>query len=135
VGFYAGDAEIVHYLREVRKHAGFMVPGPAQAAAVAALGDQVHVEEQRERYYSRLQRMAQVLESFGVEVQMPRGGFYLWVAAPDGDAWSFTRRLAREAGVLVSPGEFYGDQGKGHIRLAMVQPDSQIDVIEHRLGL
>jgi succinyldiaminopimelate transaminase len=135
VGFYAGDAEIVHYLREVRKHAGFMVPGPAQAAAVEALGDQVHVEEQRERYYSRLQRMAQVLESFDVEVQMPRGGFYLWVAAPDGDAWSFTRRLAREAGVLVSPGEFYGDQGKGHIRLAMVQPDSQIDVIERRLGL
>ena len=43
VGFYAGDPELVHYLREVRKHAGLMVPGPAQAAAAAALDDDEHV--------------------------------------------------------------------------------------------
>ncbi|MBS1838451.1 MAG: aminotransferase class I/II-fold pyridoxal phosphate-dependent enzyme, partial [Actinobacteria bacterium] len=47
VGFYAGDAELVHYLQEVRKHAGLMVPGPAQAAAAAALSDQAAVGEQR----------------------------------------------------------------------------------------
>ena len=29
IGFYAGDAELVHYLQEVRKHVGLMVPGPA----------------------------------------------------------------------------------------------------------
>jgi len=39
VAFYAGDADIVHYLKEVRKHAGLMVPGPAQAAGVVALND------------------------------------------------------------------------------------------------
>ena len=49
VGFYAGDAELVHYLQEVRKHVGMMVPGPAQAAGVAALDDDAHVEVQRER--------------------------------------------------------------------------------------
>ena len=32
IGFYAGDAELVHYLQEVRKHVGMMVPGPSQAA-------------------------------------------------------------------------------------------------------
>ena len=52
VGFYAGDAELVGYLGEVRKHAGFMVPGPVQEAAAVALGDQRHVEDQRERYRS-----------------------------------------------------------------------------------
>ncbi len=51
VGFYAGDAELVHYLQEVRKHVGMMVPGPAQAAGVAALDDDAHVEVQRERYH------------------------------------------------------------------------------------
>ena len=43
VGFYAGDADLVDYLQEVRKHAGLMVPGPAQAAGVAALDDDEHV--------------------------------------------------------------------------------------------
>ncbi len=53
-GFYAGDPDLVHYLSEVRKHAGFMVPGPVQAAAVAAFGDDAHVDEQRARYQGRL---------------------------------------------------------------------------------
>jgi succinyldiaminopimelate transaminase len=135
VGFYAGDAGIVDFLREVRKHAGFMVPGPAQAAGVAALADQEHVEQQRGRYHSRLERMADVVRALGVEVSLPRGGFYLWVPAPDGDAWAFTRRLAREAGALVAPGEFYGAAGKGHVRIAVVQPDDRVTLVEQRLGL
>ena len=57
VGFYAGDAELVDYLQQVRKHVGMMVPGPAQAAAVVALDDDDHVAVQRERYASRLARM------------------------------------------------------------------------------
>jgi succinyldiaminopimelate transaminase len=133
VGFYAGDPELVHYLSELRKHAGFMVPGPAQAAAIAALGDQSHVERQRERYRSRLERMAAVLESFGLDVTLPGGGFYLWVPAPGGDAWALAERMATELGVIVSPGEFYGDAHPGHVRVAVVQPDERIDLVAGRV--
>jgi succinyldiaminopimelate transaminase len=132
VGFYAGDAELVHYLSEVRKHAGFMVPGPAQAAGVAALDDQFHVIEQRERYRHRLDRMAQVLGSLGLDVTLPGGGFYLWVPAPGGDAWRLAERLAEDLGVIVSPGEFYGDAHPGYVRVAVVQPDDQIDLVLRR---
>ena len=52
-GFVAGDAELVGYLGETRKHAGLMVPTPIQAAAAAALGDDEHVAEQRDRYAAR----------------------------------------------------------------------------------
>ncbi len=58
VGFYAGDAELVSYLQEIRKHVGMMVPGPAQAAAIAALDDDEHVELQRTRYRARLELLA-----------------------------------------------------------------------------
>ena len=60
-GFYAGDAELVHYLSEVRKHQGLMVPGPSQAAAIAAWGDDHHVQVQRDRYRRRLELL---LEAF-----------------------------------------------------------------------
>ena len=134
VGFYAGDPDLVHYLREVRKHVGMMVPGPAQAAGVVALDDDAHVEAQRAVYRSRLERLADVLGAWsGVPVPLPSGGFYLWF--PVRDAWAFTERLAREAGALISPGEFYGDAGANHVRVAVVQPDARIDLIASRLGL
>jgi succinyldiaminopimelate transaminase len=133
-GFYAGDAELVRYLSEIRKHSGFMVPGPEQAAAIAAWSDQAHVDIQRERYLRRLERMADVLAAVGVDAPMPSGGFYLWAPAPDGDAWALVRHLAEEGGALVSPGEFYGPDGEGFVRVAVVQPDDRIDLIARRLG-
>ena len=133
VGFYVGDAELVRWLQEVRKHGGAMVPGPSQAAAVVALGDQAHVEAQRERYRRRLEAMIELLGRMGLTAPMPEGGFYLWVAAPGGDAWSLTDRLAEEVGLIVSPGEFYGDAGSGHVRVAVVRPDEEIDELADRL--
>src|SRR5690606_23779007 len=134
VGFYAGDAELVGYLSEVRKHAGFMVPGPAQAAGVAALDDDRHVDEQRDRYRRRLERMAALLGQWaGIDVPLPDGGFYLWFRA--GDAWELTERLAREGGAIISPGEFYGEAGTEFARVAVVQPDDRIELVASRLGL
>lgn len=134
-GFYAGDPELLHYLGELRKHAGFMVPGPVQAAAIVAFGDKPHVVEQRERYHRRLTLVQAMVEALGVETPMPGGGFYLWAPAPNGDAWAFTETLARKAGVVVSPGEFYGEQGRAHVRIAVVQPDDRIEMAAKRLGV
>jgi aspartate/methionine/tyrosine aminotransferase len=79
--------------------------------------------------------MAAVLSSLGVEAELPRGGFYLWARAPGGDAWAFTRRMAAEVGALVSPGEFYGPAGAEWVRVAVVQPDDAVTLVEQRLGL
>jgi aspartate/methionine/tyrosine aminotransferase len=134
IGFYAGDAELVHYLQEVRKHVGMMVPGPAQAAGIVALDDDTHVAIQRERYVRRLQRVADVLGRWsGSEIRLPDGGFYLWFDA--GDGWAFTERLAAEGGALVSPGDFYGAGGAQFVRVAVVQPDQRIELVAARLGL
>ena len=132
VGFYAGDAELVAYLQEVRKHVGMMVPGPAQAAGVAALDDDAHVEAQRSRYRARLELLAGGPRGVvGPPVRLPGGAFYLWFPVDDG--WAFTERLARAGGALVSPGEFYGDGGRRFVRAAVVQPDDRIQLVADRL--
>jgi succinyldiaminopimelate transaminase len=135
VGFYAGDGDLVHYLSEVRKHVGMLVPGPVQAAATVALGDQGHVDEQRQRYLDRLEAARTILSKADSYASLPAGGFYLWAPAPDGDAWGFTERLAREAGVLLSPGDIYGEAGAGFVRAAMVQPLERIELVARRLGI
>ncbi len=135
IGSYSGDAELVHYLREVRKHAGLMPPGPVQAAAIVALGDDAHVEVQRERYQRRLSVLARLLARVGYEAQLPRGAFYLWVPAPGDDAWAAARDLAEKVGIVVSPGEFYGHVSAGYFRVAAVQPDERIALVASRAGL
>ncbi len=134
VGFYAGDAELVTYLQEIRKHVGMLVPGPVQAAAAVALGDDDHVAVQRDRYRWRLERMASALTEWsGLEIPLPAGGFYLWFDAHDG--WEFAERLAATAGTLVSPGDFYGARGAQNVRVAVVQPEDRIELVARRLGV
>jgi aspartate/methionine/tyrosine aminotransferase len=78
--------------------------------------------------------LAAALRSAGLAVDDPGGAFYLWVAAPDGDAWRLARALAEHAGALVSPGEFYGDAAAGRVRLAVVQPSERISLLADRLA-
>jgi aspartate/methionine/tyrosine aminotransferase len=134
LGFYAGDPALVRYLSEVRKHAGFMVPSPVQAAAAAAFDDDRHVDDQRQRYLRRLDVMIDALAGVGVAAQRPAGTFYLWIPAPGGDAWGLAHRLAAEGGLLVSPGDFYGPAGAGHVRVAVVQPDDRLELAASRLA-
>jgi succinyldiaminopimelate transaminase len=138
-GFYAGDQRLVHHLSEVRKHAGFMVPGPVQAAAAIAYGDDQHVDEQRARYQNRLEKFLPALQGAGFDVSMPAGSFYLWARVPTtgsdvGNGWAAADWLARTAGVLVSPGDFYGSSSNDFIRVAMVQPDNKIELAAQRIG-
>jgi len=134
-GFYAGDQGLVSYLLDVRRHAGLMVPGPVQAGAVVAFDDDAHVGAQRTRYLERLEFLAAALTGAGLPVDAPAGGFYLWVPVPEahGDGWALCEFLAERAGLLVSPGELYGETGPGHVRVAVVQPMERLALVAERL--
>jgi succinyldiaminopimelate transaminase len=135
-GFMAGDPDLVGYLRSVRQHAGLMVPGPVQAASAVALADDAHVAEQRERYLDRLTFLSAALRMSGCPVTMPAGGFYLWPEVPSRwpDAWSLAEDLAKKVGLLVSPGDLYGEGGGGHVRIAVVQPMPRLRLAAERLA-
>lgn len=134
-GFYAGDPDLVRYLSEVRKHVGMLVPGPVQAAAVAALDDDAHVDRQRQVYLDRLERFRQILAGVGIDAPLPQGAFYLWAPAPQGDAWGTVEQLAADGGALVSPGDIFGEAGAGYLRVALVQPMERLDLVAARLGV
>jgi len=142
-GFFAGDRDLVGYLLDVRRHAGLMVPGPVQAAAVVAWDDDAHVLEQRARYHDRLALLSAALGAAGLPAPLPAGGFYLWVPVPDivegrrpgaAGGWAVAEALALRAGLLVSPGEFYGPAGSGFVRVAVVQPRERLELVAGRLA-
>jgi aspartate/methionine/tyrosine aminotransferase len=134
VGFYAGDADLVRFLVEVRKHAGLMAPTAMQAAAAAALGDDAHVERQREEYRRRRDLVTAGVAALGLRHVGGPTAFYLWLASDDGaPGWEIASRLAG-LGTLVAPGDLYGAAGAACVRWALVQPTARLQVAVDRLG-
>lgn len=131
-GFGVGDAAVVAKLVEVRKHLGLMLPAPVQAATVAALGDDDHVAEQKERYRARRDLLRTAVEKAGFRVDHSQAGLYLW-ATRDEPCWDTVGWLA-ERGVLVAPGEFYGEAGGRHVRIALTATDERVAAAAERLA-
>jgi len=128
--FVAGDPALVADLVGTRKQLGMIVPAPVQAATIAALGDDAHVAQQRERYRRRRDLLLPALQAAGYVVDRSEAGLYLWARSADGAAGGTTSRdLARELagrGILVGPGEFYGAAGARHVRVALTASDDAV---------
>jgi succinyldiaminopimelate transaminase len=131
-GFVAGDQALVAELLAVRKHAGMMVPTPVQAAMVAALDDDSHEREQRDRYRRRRDVLLPALRSAGFTVDYSEAGLYLWVTR--GQPCRDTIDWLAQRGILAAPGEFYGPRGASHVRVALTATDERIAAAAERLA-
>jgi succinyldiaminopimelate transaminase len=131
-GFVAGDPAVVARLLEVRKHAGLIVPAPVQAAMVACLGDDDHVEQQRQRYAARRELLRPALAAAGFRIEHSEAGLYLWCTR-DENCWDTVAALA-EVGIVVAPGEFYGAAGARHVRVALTATDERVQQVPERLA-
>lgn len=131
-GFVTGDSALVAELLEVRKHAGMIVPGPVQAAMVAALTDDEHAARQRERYRARRARLLPAVAAAGFRIEHSEAGLYLWVTRAE--PCRETVAWFAERGILVAPGEFYGPSGAQHVRIALTATDERITAAVQRLA-
>ena len=130
-GFFAGDTELIAELLAVRKHAGLIVPFPVQGAMTAALADDAHVDEQRERYAERRRLLKAAVEGAGFRVDHSEAGLYLW-ATRDEPCRETVAWLA-DRGILCAPGDFYGPAGERHVRMALTATDERIGAAVARL--
>ncbi|MET9013737.1 bifunctional succinyldiaminopimelate transaminase/glutamate-prephenate aminotransferase [Streptomyces olivaceoviridis] len=129
--FAAGDPAVLGPLLEIRKHGGMMTSAPTQAAVVAALGDDAHVHEQRERYAARREALRAALLADGFRIEHSEASLYLW-ATRDESCWTTVAHLA-DRGILVAPGDFYGEAGKNHVRVAFTATDERVRAAVARL--
>ncbi|MFD9005876.1 bifunctional succinyldiaminopimelate transaminase/glutamate-prephenate aminotransferase [Streptomyces sp. NPDC059582] len=130
--FLAGDPAVLGPLLEIRKHGGMMTSAPTQAAVVAALGDDIHVREQRERYAARRAVLREALLEHGFRIEHSEASLYLW-ATRDESCWATVSHLA-ERGILVAPGDFYGTAGEKFVRVALTATDERVRAAVARLA-
>jgi N-succinyldiaminopimelate aminotransferase len=140
VGFAGGDRRFLGPYLELRNIAAPQVPTPAQHVAIAAYGDEAHVEDNRELYSAKFDLADQIVgDRYGY--QRPAGGFFLWLdVSKQGGSEIVTKRLWAEAGVRVVPGRYLAREqadgsnpGADYIRVAMVQDKAATAEALHRL--
>ncbi|SFO00513.1 succinyldiaminopimelate aminotransferase apoenzyme [Streptomyces sp. cf124] len=130
--FLAGDPDVLGPLLQIRKHGGMMTPAPTQAAVVAALGDDAHVQEQRVRYASRRAALREALVAHGFRIEHSEASLYLWATRGE-SCWTTVAHLA-DLGILVAPGDFYGTAGDHHVRVAFTATDERVAAAVERLS-
>jgi acetylornithine aminotransferase len=117
-GFVAGDPELVAALKRYRPNVGVAPPDFIQRAAVAAWGDEAHVEAVRATYRAKRDVLVPALEAMGLRHAGGDATFFLWLdAGPGADALAAE---LLEAGIVLTPGSFFGPAGEGYLRLSLV---------------
>jgi acetylornithine aminotransferase len=120
-GFAAGDRGLIAAMKALRPSVGVTPQEFVQRASIVAWDDEAHVEENRRRYAAKRRIFLELFEAHGVEVAGSVATFYLWVKVPGGGPslpWALD--LLDRGGLIVAPGSFFGPEGEGYVRIAMV---------------
>jgi alanine-synthesizing transaminase len=131
VGFVLGRADVVGALAKLKSYLDYGTFQPIQIASIVALREAGgYPAEVCEIYRSRRDALCSGLDRAGWHVEPPRGTMFVWAPIPephhDIGSLEFALRLARSAGVAVSPGIGFGDGGDGHVRFALVENEQRI---------
>ncbi|HEX6912680.1 MAG TPA: aminotransferase class I/II-fold pyridoxal phosphate-dependent enzyme [Longimicrobium sp.] len=139
VGFCVGSPALVGALTKIKSYLDYGIFQPIQIAAAHALrAGQECVGETREVYRRRAEALVGGLHEAGWPVPVPRATMFVWTPIPAAfahlDSVSFARMLLREAGVVVSPGVGFGPEGEGHVRFALIEPESRLEEAAARIA-
>ena len=131
----AGDPQLLAAVTEVRKHSGLLLAAPVMAAMTAVLADDAHVDAQRETYRRRRTRLIAACAAAGLSNDEDSvAGLYLWLRGPEHmSAFDLVGAFA-ELGIVVAPGDFYGEAGHGRVRMSLTDTDERVDAACRRLA-
>ncbi|OPX34863.1 MAG: LL-diaminopimelate aminotransferase [Desulfobacteraceae bacterium 4484_190.1] len=135
IGFAVGNREAIDGLGAIKSNIDSGVFQAVQMAGIEAIrGDQSCVRDMVQVYSRRRDLMVKGLQDVGFEVESPRATFYLWIKVPEGYTSSeLTERLLEDAGLVVTPGNGFGEPGEGYFRIALTQKRERLAEAVQRL--
>lgn len=145
IGFMAGNAQAVGALRELKSNVDYGVFEPVQEAAVVALEQAMDSGPDQgvaALYERRRNLVVEALHLEGWAVPSPEATMFIWAKLPDaygiqgeaGRSRRFAHDLLLRTGVAVIPGDAFGSQGEGYVRIALVEEEERLLEATRRIG-
>ncbi|WP_268928980.1 LL-diaminopimelate aminotransferase [Microaerobacter geothermalis] len=137
IGYVIGNQEIIKPLAIVKSNIDYGVFTAVQQAAIAALdGDRegVNPNHLSKVYEHRRNVFIEGLNRVGWFIPKPKATMFVWAPIPSGwDSFSFASTLLKEAGVVVIPGNAFGQMGEGYVRIALVRDENILKEVVRRI--
>jgi LL-diaminopimelate aminotransferase len=104
------------------------------AATVALTGDQEWLRDRNEIYRERRDLILAGLHEVGMRARKPQASLYVWAETPAGyTSEEFATRLLEEAGVSITAGTVFGQDGEGYLRISMGMSTDRVREAMERL--
>lgn len=135
IGYIVGQEELLAPLALLKSHFDYGVFLPIQMAATKALNEgDAFLAAQRETYESRRNVFIEQLATEGWNVAKPEGGMFVWAKIPEAYTSMEFTLAAIKNGVVVTPGDAFGPEGEGYVRMALVQNEDRLTEAARRLA-
>lgn len=139
IGFCSGNAEMVRALATIKGYYDYGIFQAIQIAAIVAMRHaESAVESVAKEYEKRRDVLCDGLTRLGWNIEKPKAGMFVWAEIPE--PWKqmgsidFAMKLMEEAGVAVSPGRGFGEEGEGYLRLAIVENQQRLRQAVRQIG-
>ena len=135
IGFAVGHEEIVSGLGKVKTNVDSGVFQAIQEAGIEALDHfDTPLPENIDIYEKRRDVLVKGLQEVGLKVEPPKATFYFWIEVPKGyTSAQFATILIEQAGIVATPGNGFGDEGEGYIRMTITVGEARLKEAIERL--
>ncbi|MBM3706733.1 MAG: aminotransferase class I/II-fold pyridoxal phosphate-dependent enzyme [Actinobacteria bacterium] len=135
IGYAVGNKKIIESLGKYKTNVDSGIFNAVQYAGAMALRDYSrHVQHNISIYRKRRELVYNAFNKIGLEYYKSNSTIYIWVKVPKGyNSRSFTEILLNNAGVVVTPGNAFGEYGEGYIRISITLPDSSLEEALERI--
>ncbi|WP_077324530.1 LL-diaminopimelate aminotransferase [Virgibacillus siamensis] len=135
IGYMVGNKEVVQALAALKSNIDTCQFLPVQKAAAAALNSDFSASRKNNVIYQkRMKKLHGAMGKIGMQAERPNGTIFIWTKIPKGfTSMTFADKLLNEAGVIVTPGNTFGKQGEGYVRISLSVSEERLDEVIQRI--
>ncbi|MFB4165968.1 LL-diaminopimelate aminotransferase [Alteribacillus sp. JSM 102045] len=135
IGYLIGFPSYLKPLADIKSNIDYGVFQPVQTAAAYALTNEISfLDHHRSVYKKRRDIFISKLHEKGWDVRVPDGGMFIWAKIPAPYSSLSFALEALDHGVVVTPGNAFGNGGEGYVRIALVQEEDLLLEAAERLA-
>ncbi|MCY4162548.1 MAG: aminotransferase class I/II-fold pyridoxal phosphate-dependent enzyme [Flavobacteriaceae bacterium] len=136
IGMLCGSKKLIQPILKVKSNFDSGMFYGLQKGAIAALNlPDAWFDQLNQQYMERKKIVESLALKLGADFEMNQAGLFLWAKIPKGETSStdFVDKLLYQHHLFVAPGNIFGSNGQGYIRMSVCAPTSQLKQALNRI--